>query len=158
MFDGRIQYVGWDQAVASDPSKSGGGEMVILQNGQDDHQTLYAHLEPYRLYIQLQGRIADTYGRYDSYRDYQPIGSGPLKPDLRNGGIEMTCQNDMPNFIPTRSGAGTVVFLYDRPASCTTTVVWGQHGDEWRGWIPDQPSASGGQRAELRWQTPIDPG
>ena len=60
MFDGQVTYVGWDQAAAGDPSKTGGGEMVIFQNGQDDHQTIYAHLEPYRLYVQLQGRIADT--------------------------------------------------------------------------------------------------
>jgi murein DD-endopeptidase MepM/ murein hydrolase activator NlpD len=157
MFDGRVQYVGWDVAAAGDPSKTGGGEMVILENGRDDHETIYAHLEPYRLYVQLQGRIEDPYGRYDDYRDYQAIGHGPLRPDLTNGGIEMTCLNDMPNFLPTRTGAGTVVFLYDRPASCTTTVVWGQRGGDWRGWIADQPGGRAGdaQRAELRWQTPI---
>jgi len=158
MFDGRIEYVGWDVAAAGDPSKTGGGEMVIMQNGEDDHQTIYAHLEPYRLYVQLQGRIEDAYGRYDDYRDYQPIGQGPLRPDLSNGGIEMTCLNDMPNFIPTRSGRGTVVFMYDRPATCTTTVVWGQRGGDWQGWIPDQPRGRDGQRADLHWQTPIDPG
>jgi len=70
----------------------------------------------------------------------------------------MTCLNDMPNFLPTRSGPGTVVFLYDRPASCTTTVVWGRHGDGWQGWIPDQPPARDEQRADLRWQTPIELG
>lgn len=160
IFDGTVQYVGWDMAASGDPSKTGGGEMVIVANGEQDHQTIYAHLEPYRLYVQLQGRIDDDYGRYDDYASYQPIGRGPLKPELANGGIEMTCLNDMPNFIPTRSGAGTVVFLYDRPASCTTTVVWGQRGGDWRGWTPDQPGARAGdgQRAELRWQTPIDPG
>src|SRR5262245_35400440 len=26
-----------------------------------------------------------------------------------------------------------------------------------RGWIPDQPSARDGQRADLSWETPIDP-
>jgi len=72
----------------------------------------------------------------------------------------MTCLNDMPNFIPTRSGPGTVVFMYDRPANCTTTVVWGERGDGWHGWTPDDPSGRSGdqQRADLRWQTPIDPG
>jgi murein DD-endopeptidase MepM/ murein hydrolase activator NlpD len=160
MFDGTVQYVGWDVAASGDPSKTGGGEVVIVANGEQDHQTIYAHLEPYRLYLQLQGRIDDNYGRYNDYANYQPIGRGPLKPDLANGGIEMTCLNDMPNFIPTRSGAGTVVFLYDRPATCTTTVVWGQRGGDWRGWVPDQPGARPGdpQRAELRWQTPIDSG
>src|SRR6266508_1106397 len=157
MFDGSVQYVGWDQAAAGEPSKTGGGELVIVSNGQDDHQTIYAHLEPYRLYVQLQGRIDDTYGRYDDYRDYQPIGRGPLKPDLSDGGLEMTCLNDMPNFIPTRSGAGTVVLLYDRPANCTTTVVWGTHGDDWDGWIADAPGggAEDRHRASLSWQTPI---
>jgi hypothetical protein len=160
IFDGTVQYVGWDVAASGDPSKTGGGELVIVANGAQDHQTIYAHLEPYRLYVQLQGRIDDDYGRYDDYADYQPIGRGPLRPDLSNGALEMTCVNDMPNFIPTRSGAGTAVFLYDRPASCTTTVVWGQRGGDWRGWIADQPGARAGdeQRAELHWQTPIDPG
>ncbi len=31
MFDGQVQYVGWDMAASGDPSKTGGGEMVILQ-------------------------------------------------------------------------------------------------------------------------------
>ena len=160
MFDGTVQYVGWDAAASGDPSRTGGGEIVAVTNGAQDHQTLYAHLEPYRVYVQLQGRIDDDDGRYDDYTAYQPIGRGPLTPDLANGGIEMTCVNDMPNFVPTRSGAGTVVFLYDRPATCTTTVVWGQRGGGWRGWLPDQPAARAGdpQRAELRWQTPIEVG
>lgn len=160
MFDGTVQYVGWDAAASGDPSKTGGGEIVTVANGAQDHQTIYAHLEPYRLYVQLQGRIDDDYGRYDDYTSYQPIGRGPLTPDLANGEIEMTCLNDMPTFIPTRSGLGTVVFLYDRPASCTTTVVWGRHGGDWRGWLPDQPVARAGdpQRADLRWQTPIEAG
>jgi len=160
MFDGAVQYVGWDVAASGNPSKTGGGEMVMVANGQDDHQTIYAHLEPYRLYVQLQGRIDDDYGRYDDYSSYQPIGRGPLTPDLADGGIEMTCLNDMPNFIPTRSGRGTVVFLYDRPAACTTTVVWGTHGGDWQGWIADEPRGNSGdlQRADLHWQTPIDPG
>jgi hypothetical protein len=128
MFDGTVQYVGWDMAASGDPSKAGGGEIVAVTNGAQEHQTIYAHLEPYRLYVQLQGRIDDDDGRYDDYTAYQPIGRGLLTPDLANGGIEMMCLNDMPNFVPTRSGAGTVVFLYDRPATCTTTVVWGQRG------------------------------
>ena len=160
MFDGTVQYVGWDLPTDSDPSRAGGGELVIVSNGQDDHETLYAHLEPYRLYVQLQGRIKDEYGRYDSYRDYQPIGQGKLQPDLANGSIEMTCLNDMPNFVPTRDGPGTVVFLYDRPADCTTTVVWGERGDGWRGWLADEPGHRfrDPHRAELRWRTPLQTG
>jgi murein DD-endopeptidase MepM/ murein hydrolase activator NlpD len=162
MFDGQVRYVGWDQGAGDDLSKTGGGEVIILSNGQDDHQTIYAHLEPYRLYVQLEGKIEDSYDRdeYRRYEDYQTIGQGELKPDLSNGGIEMTCQNDMPSFIPTRTGGGSVVFLYDRPASCTTTVVWGKRGGTWEGWIPDEPRHLPGdnQRASLSWQTQITPG
>lgn len=160
IFDGTVEYVGWDQATSGDPSQTGGGQIVIVSNGQEDHKVLYAHLEPYRLYVQIQGRIDDDYGRYDSYNDYGPIGQGELQPDLTNGGIEMTCRNDMPNFIPTRTGPGTVVFLYDRPADCTTTVVWGRRGEDWQGWIADDPAGrrGDGQRADLHWQTPIESG
>jgi murein DD-endopeptidase MepM/ murein hydrolase activator NlpD len=162
MFDGHIQYVGWDMAASGDPSKRGGGELVILRNGDDDHETVYAHLEPYRLYVRLEGKITDSYDRdeYRRYQEYQTIGRGELKPDLSNGGIEMTCQNEMPNFIPTRTGGGSVVFLYDRPASCTTTVVWGTRGGTWQGWIPDEPRHVSGDtaRASLSWQTQIEMG
>jgi murein DD-endopeptidase MepM/ murein hydrolase activator NlpD len=160
IFDGTVQYVGWDQTASGDPSRTGGGMLVVVSNGREDHQTLYAHLEPYRLYVQLQGRIDDAYGRYDDEGGYGPIGTGERRPDLENGSIEMTCLNDMPNFMPTRSGPGAVVFVYDRPADCTTTVVWGERGDGWQGWTPDEPSGRAGdrQRADLRWQTPIDPG
>src|SRR5262245_30460199 len=97
MFDGQVQYVGWDMAASDDPLKNGGGELVILRNGDDDHETLYAHLEPYRLYVRLEGKIKDRYDRdqYRRYQDYQTIGQGELKPDLSNGGIEMACQNEM---------------------------------------------------------------
>jgi murein DD-endopeptidase MepM/ murein hydrolase activator NlpD len=162
MFDGQVQYVGWDMAASGDPSKTGGGELVILRNGDDDHETVYAHLEPYRLYVRLEGKIKDSYDRdeYRRYQDYQTIGRGELKPDLSNGGIEMTCQNEMPSFIPTRTGGGSVVFLYDRPASCTTTVVWGTRGGDWEGWIPDEPRhiPADTMRASLSWQTQIEMG
>jgi murein DD-endopeptidase MepM/ murein hydrolase activator NlpD len=162
MFDGQVQYVGWDMAASGDPSRTAGGELVILRNGDDDHETLYAHLEPYRLYVRLEGKINDSYDRdaYQRYQDYQTIGQGELKPDLSNGGIEMSCQNEMPNFVPTRTGVGSVVFVYDRPASCTTTVVWGTRGGEWQGWIPDAPRhiPDDTTRASLSWQTQIDLG
>jgi hypothetical protein len=162
MFDGQVQYVGWDMAASGDPSRTAGGELVILRNGDDDHETLYAHLEPYRLYVRLEGKINDSYDRdaYQRYQDYQTIGQGELKPDRSNGGIEMTCQNEMPNFIPTRTGGGSVVFVYDRPASCTTTVVWGTRGGTWKGWIADDPRhiPDDTSRASLSWQTQIDPG
>src|SRR5690348_11322363 len=76
IFDGTVQYVGWDVTASGDPSKTGGGEMVIVANGEQDYQTVFAHLEPYRLYVQLQGRIDDDYGHYDDYAGYQPIGRG----------------------------------------------------------------------------------
>ncbi len=68
MFDGTVRCVGWDLPTEADPSRAG-GELVV-SNGEDDHETLHAHLEPYRLYVQLQGRIEDDYGCYEAYRDY----------------------------------------------------------------------------------------
>jgi hypothetical protein len=161
MFDGRIQYIGWDMADSGQPSTTGGGELVVLRNGDDDHETVYAHLEPYRLYVRLEGRIKDSYDRdeYRRYQDYQPIGQGELRPDLTNGGISLWCANEMPNFIPTRTGSGSVMFLYDRPAQCRTVITWGTRGGKWRGWIPDSPPASDDARqSELSWATQIDPG
>lgn len=150
MVDGQVQYVGWDQAGARNPERAGGGQLVTVANGQDDHEILFAHLEPYRLYVQLQGRIDDAYGRYDAARDYAPIGDGARMPDLDDGTIALTCAGDMPTFVPTRTGPGTVTFLYDRPADCSTTVTWGQRGDGWAGWVPDVPHDS-----TLTWKTPI---
>lgn len=158
MFDGTVAYVGWDQSGASDPQAAGGGQIVIVENGAGDHRTLYAHLEPYRLHVQLQGRIEDDHGRYDGYLDYQPIGEGELAPDLGDGDIELWCANEMPGFRPTRTGPGTVSFAYDRPAQCRASVVWGQRGDGWDGWIADDPPADGEGRATLAWQTPLEPG
>lgn len=155
MFDGKVGYVGWDTPSADDPAKAGGGMVVVVDNGANDHQTVYAHLEPYRLYVQLQGRIDDEYGRYDDYRDYRTIGEGELTPGLGAGDIEIACMNEMPNFVPTRSGPGTIVFLYDRPASCITTVTWGERGGDWQGWLPEDLAswAGGPRRATLPWQT-----
>lgn len=160
MFDGSVRYVGWDVPSADDPSKEGGGIVVRMQNGTEDHETVYAHLEPYRLYIQLQGRIDDPYdtGEYDSYRGYQPIGQGDLWPDASQSGIEISCLGDMPNFVPTQSEPGTIVFLYDRPATCLTTVQWGERGNEWQGWLPDDLTAIIDGKVRLPWTTGIEPG
>jgi murein DD-endopeptidase MepM/ murein hydrolase activator NlpD len=158
MFDGVVEYVGWDQSGTDDPEASGGGQIVIVENGQEDHRFLYAHLEPYRLHVQLQGRIEDDHRRYDDARDYQPIGRGELTPDLADGAIEMWCALDMPGFRATRSSPGTVTFTYDRPAQCRTSVVWGQKGDGWDGWVADDPPADQDGRATLAWQTPIESG
>ena len=154
MFDGMVTYVGWDPNAPRRPAKEGGGQIVIVESSRGAYQTIYAHLEPYRLYVQLQGRIVDEYGRYDGYADYQPIGSGELVPDVNEGSIAIWCQGDMPVFVPTRDG-GTITFLYDRPASCQTGVIWGERGNGWRGWIADDPPADAQGRATLRWQTPL---
>ncbi|MGQ9828782.1 MAG: peptidase M23 [Roseiflexus sp.] len=154
MFDGMVTYVGWDPNAPRHPAQEGGGQIVMVESSRGAYQTLYAHLEPYRLYVQLQGRIVDAYGRYDGYADYQPIGSGELVPDVAEGSIAIWCQGDTPVFVPTRDG-GTITFLYDRPAFCQTGVIWGERGDGWRGWIADDPPVDAQGRATLRWQTPL---
>jgi murein DD-endopeptidase MepM/ murein hydrolase activator NlpD len=158
MFDGRVEYVGWDQTGGDDPTTEGGGQIVTVENGAEDHRTLYAHLEPYRLHVQLQGRIEDDYGRFDDEREYQPIGVGELTPGLDDGDIEMWCALEMPEFRPTRTGPGTVTFVYDRPARCRTSVVWGRRTDDWEGWNADDPPADADGRASLAWETPIESG
>lgn len=155
MIDGVIAYVGWDINGRRHPDREGGGQIVVVESSRGAYQTIYAHLEPYRLHVQLQGRIVDAYGRYDEYADYQPIGAGDLVPDMSDGSIAIACRGDMPAFVPTRSGA-TVTFLYDRPADCQTTVTWGKRGDGWRGWIADDPPANAQGQAMLRWQTPLN--
>jgi murein DD-endopeptidase MepM/ murein hydrolase activator NlpD len=157
MFDGRVEYVGWDQG-GGDPATEGGGQIVTVENGAEDHRTLYAHLEPYRLHVQLQGRIEDAYGRYDDQREYQPVGAGELTPGLEDGDIEMWCALEMPGFRPTHTGPGTITFVYDRPARCRTSVVWGRRADDWEGWIVDDPPANADGRASLSWETPIESG
>ena len=155
MIDGMVTYVGWDSNGGRQPDREGGGQIVVVESSRGAYQTIYAHLEPYRLHVQLQGRIIDEYGRYDDYADYQPIGAGELIPDVADGAIAIACRGDMPTFAPVRSGA-TITFLYDRPADCQTTVTWGARGDGWRGWIADDPPANVRGQATLRWQTPIN--
>lgn len=160
VFDGEVRYVGWDVPSSRDPSKEGGGITVRMQNGEEDHETVYAHLEPYRLYIQLQGRIDDLFDRseYDDYRSYRPIGEGKLLPDATEASIEISCLGEMPNFVPTQRGSGTVIFLYDRPATCVTAVRWGERQDDWKGWIPDDVTAIVDGQARLPWTTVVDSG
>lgn len=154
MIDGVVAYVGWDANGGRHPDREDGGQIVVVESSRGAYQTIYAHLEPYRLHVQLQGRIIDEYGRYDEYADYQPIGAGELVPDVADGSIAISCRGDMPAFVPTRSGA-TITFLYDRPADCQTTVTWGKRGGGWRGWIADDPPANEQGQATLRWQTPL---
>ncbi|GIW00370.1 peptidase M23 [Roseiflexus sp.] len=155
MIDGVVTYVGWDENHGRHPDQEGGGQIVVVESNRGAYQTIYAHLEPYRLHVQLQGRIVDEYGRYDEYADYQPIGAGELVPDVSDGAIAISCRGDMPMFTPTRSGA-TITFLYDRPADCQTSVMWGERGDGWRGWIADDPPTNAQGQATLRWQTPLN--
>lgn len=155
MVDGVVTYVGWDTHAGYDPSREGGGQIVVVESSRGAYQTIYAHLEPYRLHVQLQGRIIDAYGRYNEYADYQPIGAGELLPDVSEGSIAISCQSDAPTFVPSRSGA-TITFLYDRPADCQTTVTWGERGGGWRGWIAEDPPADAQGQVTLRWQTPIN--
>ncbi|MDW8213034.1 MAG: peptidase M23 [Roseiflexaceae bacterium] len=154
MVDGVVTYVGWDANSGRYPDRQGGGQIVVVESSRGAYQTIYAHLEPYRLHVQLQGRIVDEYGRYDEYADYQPVGAGELIPDVSDGSIAISCWGDMPAFTPTRSGA-TITFLYDRPADCQTTVTWGRRGNGWRGWIADDPPANAQGQATIRWQTPL---
>ena len=148
MFDGQVTYVGWDSPGDARPDAAAGGQTVRIESGGGAYEVLYAHLEPYRLYVQLQGRIADRHGRYDAYDAYQPVGQGELAPD---GEIAIACDGDLPDFVPTRIGPGTLMFTYDRPATCRTTVRWGERGGGWEGWTPDGPVA-------LAWSTPVDVG
>lgn len=155
MIDGVVTYIGWDVHGGRQPDQEGGGQIVVVESSRGAYQTIYAHLEPYRLHVQLQGRIVDEYGRYDEYAGYQPVGAGELVPDVADGSIAISCRGDMPTFVPERSGA-TITFLYDRPADCQTTVTWGKRGDGWRGWIADDPPANAQGQATLRWQTPLN--
>lgn len=157
IFDGIVRYVGWDQGTAREPAAAGGGQVVIVSSGDDEIETLYAHLAPYQLHVQLQGRIDDSYGRYDDYSEYREIGHGELSPTADAAAIALWCAGDAPTFQPVRNGA-TVTFLYDRPASCRASVLWPQRGDGWEGWIADDPPAGADGNATLAWQTPLPPG
>lgn len=150
VFDATVMYIGANSYGSEQPFEHGGGQMVVLKNGNGDMQATYAHLHPYRVLIQLQGKINDAYDDYERYASYQPIGEGELLPDSNDDQwIEMMCANDYPNFAVERLGPGTIEMRYDRPASCTTRVIWGQRNEAgWRGWTPDGPT-------ELSWQTPI---
>lgn len=152
VLDGKVEALGWDQPEADDPSTAGGGLMVEITSGQprgdlpiNDKQfrIAYAHLQPYRLLIQIEGRIDDPAGRYDG--GYQPVGSGELVPAPT---LELACSGDQPTFVPRQAGPGSYTFVYDRPASCTATVTWPSRGTGWSGWTPDSPTT-------LQWQTRI---
>jgi cell wall-associated NlpC family hydrolase len=158
LFDATVTYVGWDDPSAEHPEATAGGQTVRIESGGQEYEVLYAHLEPYRLHVQLQGRIRDSYGRYDEYGDYQPVGYGELQPDMGDGAISIACEGDMPRFVATRTAPGTVLFSYDRPATCRTSVSWGRRGDGWDGWIPDEPAGREGESVSLAWRTPLESG
>ncbi len=165
IYDGEVSYVGWDQSAAAQPQQAGGGQIVKLDNGTHperpwaypEMRALFAHLEPYRLHLQLQGRIDDPWDQeaYRAERDYQPVGIGQL-PDPGAGAILTSCQSATPGgkvpvFVWTRVGPGTYQALYDTPGSCTTTVEWPALGSPWQGWRPDGASTQ-------QWRTPVEVG
>lgn len=149
VFDAKVKYVGWDQSSSDTPSKDGLGQTVVISNGNGENETIYGHLEPYRLYVRVEGRIWNPYdNRFSGYTGYSGVGAGPLP------AVEITnsCQGSQPIFEGTQMGLGTIVFLYDRPAKCVTTVEWGAAvigGDDWQGWFPES-------QASITWETPIE--
>lgn len=161
VLDGAVDYLGWDEPNAPDPSTAGGGMLVKLasgtpitsttttfgQNRRDtQYTTLYAHLQPYRLFVRIEGRIDDSYGRYDA--GYYPVGSGELVPSPT---LTLDCTGTSPIFVPRQTGPGEYAWLFDKPADCTARVAWGQHGGDWEGWIPENAT-------EVQWTTQIKDG
>jgi hypothetical protein len=140
VFDAQVSYVGWDQPNAERPDQVGGGQMVIVKNGNGEMEALYAHLQPYKLYIQLQGR-------HEGSNQYVPVGTAGLQPEPIDVAIDTTCSGDGATFVPTRISAGTYLLLYDRAAECTTTVTWPSES----GWYADGPTS-------LTWKTPVEEG
>ncbi len=165
LYDGTVSYIGWDDSAAEQPDRVGGGQIVTLDNGKNPNQpwaypemrAVFAHLDPYRLHLQLQGRIADPWNQaaYVGERDYQPVGTGHL-PLVDAAVIVTTCQSTtrggkVPEFVWTAVGPGTYEAVYDSPGTCTTAVEWPAIGNGWTGWIPDSAS-------EQHWRTPIEAG
>lgn len=144
-FDGIVSNIGWDSY--RDPLVTGGGQTVTIINGDGEYEVTFAHLEPYRHYVRLEGRIDDPYGRYPEYADYQPIGEGELIPGAESVTIAIRCEAPSPTFALMESGA-TSVFAYDAPGRCTTSVTWSNRGDGWKGWIPDGATS-------VTWETQI---
>lgn len=182
IFDGIVDYVGWDTSGGSwEPDNQnipkdqrGGGIIVKLGNGDQPvldggyvagerpMTALFAHLEPYRLHLQLQGQIDDPWDQaaYRQYGDYQRIGAGELQPDVGEAAIVTSCTRQtsggkVPEFVWTEVGPGTFSAVYDSPVMepnrCTTAVEWPQRGGTWQGWTPDGP-------VQQPWQTPMEEG
>lgn len=178
LFDARVRYLGWDpyrdRSGAADTS--GGGMLVMLQTPGDEQAGVqngelvatYAHLAPYRLLVQLQGRIDDPWQRdeYLQYADYRELGD-ELLPAPDEAALAIACSSErserVPEFVAHRIGAATFEFLYDKPivapVACSISMTWPQRGEEWIGWVPDDPGAGAlPDTAEIEFGTPIEQG
>lgn len=173
VLDGRVERMGWDRASSAPPGtpadQVGGGLVVETVTGAattdgpsadlGEMLVQYAHLEPYRVHVQLQGRVEDPWDRpeYRALATWQPLGSHPDLPAVPDSALETVCDGPgpLPELVWRPSGPGTWTAVYDRPVHgelvCTTTVRWPAVGGGWRGWQPVGATA-------LRWQTPLDPG
>ena len=175
LFDAQVRYLGWDpyRDRTQLADKTGGGIVVELntlpdeQNGIRDGELVatYAHLAPYRLLVQLQGRIDDPWQReeYLPYAGYRELGD-ELLPAPDEAAIEIACTSDreerIPEFVAQRAGPGSFVFLYDKPvvapAKCSVTLTWPRHGDGWSGWTPDEPAGPQPDTAVHEFRTPME--
>lgn len=156
LFDAKVQHIGWDNPTDRMPQRVGSGQTVVLSNGAGEMTAFYGHLEPYRLYVRVEGRIDDSYDRYAGDAEYAPLGTGERQPPIDRAMIATTCSGEPPVFVADQIDLSTWVFLYDRPATCTTTVTWPQRGDGWQGWRPGAPG--GGRQSSIGWSTPVDLG
>ena len=175
LFDAQVRYLGWDpyRDRTQPDDKTGGGIVVELntlpdeQNGIRDGELVatYAHLAPYRLLVQLQGKIDDPWQReeYLPYAGYRELGD-ELLPAPDEAAIEIACTSDreerVPEFVAQRAGPGSFVFLYDKPvvapAKCSVTLTWPRHGDGWSGWTPDEPGGPQPDTAVHEFRTPME--
>jgi len=178
LFDAQVRYLGWDPYSnrVQPADKAGGGMLVELETLADEQAGVpegeliasLAHLAPYRLLVQLQGRIEDPWQREEflPYADYRELGDELLAaPDA--AALEITCSGEasgrVPEFVAQRAGPGTFVFLYDKPVvapiECSVALTWPQRGDGWTGWIADEPGAGlQAHTAEVSFRTPIEEG
>ena len=179
--DARVAYIGWDleRDRTKPPGATGGGMIVELDTGPrgagdayvpPEMRTIYGHLAPYRLYVQLQGRIEDPWDQdeYRPYHAYGEVGTGELLPEITDAEIAITCrterQSRVPEFVLQRIGPGTLLFTYDKPIvapdECTVSFAWPSRGGDWIGWIADDPGAGTAEdgQVSLAFTTPIDEG
>lgn len=159
LFDAQVRYLGWDpyRDRAQPADQTGGGIVVELETLPDQTSGVesgelvatYAHLAPYRLLVQLQGRIDDPWDReeFRPYAEYQELGA-ELLPAPDAAALTISCSSEhaerVPEFVPQRVGPASFVFLYDKPIvaplQCTVAMAWPKRGEGWIGWIPEDPA------------------